>query len=130
MNGLKTILSWERHGYAPTLCICYGESALAHKDCRCGYHLAFHTCNHMSDLGRTWSRTHRLLEPQFTWSRGATDTRSGPRTCVAYQSLAPARDLCGVPCRELNYISFSCVLSGPWLFCGYMSYACTGSSCA
>ena len=60
MNSLKTILSWERHGYVLTLYICYGESALAHKDCRCGYHLAFHTCNHMSDLGRTLSRTHRL----------------------------------------------------------------------
>ena len=60
MNGLKIILSWERQGYVPTLYICYGESALAHKDCRCGHHLAFHTCNHMSDLGRTWSRTHRL----------------------------------------------------------------------
>ena len=58
------------------------------------------------------------LEPQFTWRQGATDTRSGPRTCVAYQSLAPARDLCGIPSHELNYISFSCVLSGPWLFRG------------
>ena len=105
INGLKIVLSWERHGYIPTLYICYGESALAYKDCRCGYHLAFLSCNHMSDLGWTWSRTHRL--------RAAIHLEAG---CNGYQERTG--DLCGVPCRELNYISFSCVLLGPWLFRG------------
>ena len=80
----KTVLSWERHGYAPTLCICYGESALAYKDCRCGHHLAYISCNHMSDLGRTWSRTHRL--------RAAIHLEAG---CNGHQELT--WDLCGVP---------------------------------
>ena len=82
------------------LCIRYGESALAYKDCRCGRHLASIPCNHMSDLGRTWSQTHRL--------RAAIHLEAG---CNRHQEQT--RDLCGVPCRELNYISFSCVLSGP-----------------
>ena len=79
MNGLKTVLSWERHDYVPTLYICYGESALAYKDCRCGFHLAFLSCNHMSDLGRIWSRTAIHLEAG----------------CNGHQEWT--RDLCGIP---------------------------------
>jgi len=117
MNGLKTVMSWERYGYVPTFYICYGESALAYKDYRCGYHLAFVSCNHMSDLGWTWSWTHRLraaihLEAGCKWTQGADPGpvwRTGvwPRhgTCLAY--------------RVVNrIISFSCVLLGPWLFRG------------
>ena len=133
MNGLKTVMSWERYGHVPTLYICYGESALAYKDYRCGYHLAFVSCNHMSDLGRTWSRTHRL--------RAAIHLEAGcnghqePTPGVAYQSLAPSWDLSGVPCREQNYISLiRCVLiwarSCSVVVVGHMFYACTGSSCA
>ena len=77
-------MSWERYGYVPTLYICYGESALAYKDCRCGYHLAFLSCNHMSDLGRTWSRTQRL--------RAVIHLEAG---CNGHQERT--RDLCGVP---------------------------------
>ena len=63
------------------------------------------------------------LESQFTWRQGAMDTRSGPGTCVAYRSLAPARDLCGVPCRKSNYILQLCAI-GPlvvpwWLWAIY-----------
>ena len=49
------------------------------------------------------------------------DTRSGPETCVAYRSLAPARDLCGVPCRDFNRIKspqLAVCYMGPWMFCG------------
>ena len=55
-----------------------------HKDCRCGYHLAFVSCNHMSDLGRTWSWTHGL--------RAAIHLEVG---CNGHQERT--RDLCGVP---------------------------------
>ena len=84
INGLKMVLSWERYGYVPTLYICYGESALAYKDCHCGYHLEFLSCNHMFDLGRTWSRTHRL--------RAAIHLEA---ECNGHQERT--RDLCGVP---------------------------------
>ena len=84
INGFETVLSWERHGYAPTLCICNGESALAYKDCRCAHHLAYVSCNHMSDLGRTWSRTHRL--------RAAIHLEAG---CNRHQERT--WDLCGIP---------------------------------
>ena len=66
------------------LCVCYGESALAYKDCRCGRHLASIPCNHMSDLGWTWSRTHRL--------KAAIHLEAG---CNGHQERT--WDLCGVP---------------------------------
>ena len=61
------------------------------------------------------------LEPQFTWRQGATDTRSRPETYVAYRSLAPARELCGVPYRDFNQIKYpqlAVCYMGPWMFCG------------
>ena len=119
INGFKTVLSWERHGYAPTLCICYGESALAYKDSHCGHHLAYISCNHMSDLGWTWSRTHRL--------KAAIHLEAG---CNRHQERT--WELCGVPesgpgmgtvWRTMSltkwYILDSlCANLGPWLFCG------------
>ena len=63
------------------------------------------------------------------------DTKSGPGTCVAYQCLAPALDLCGVPGRKLYEISLIgyvpiWAIGGSVVIVGYMSYACAGSSCA
>ena len=119
INGFKIVLSRETHGYAPTLCICYGESALTYKDCRCGRHLAFLPCNHMSDLGRTWSRTHRL--------RAAIHLEAG---CNGHQEQT--WDLCGVTVSgpsmgpvwhtmSLNkwyILDWLSANLGPWLFRG------------
>jgi len=132
VNGFKIVLSWKRYGYAPTLCICYGESALAYKDCHCGHHLASVPCNHMSDLGRTWSWTHRLkaaihLETgcnghqERTWDLCGV-LESGPGTgpvwrTVLWDELYPL-----VVC----YWAPGCSV----VVVGYMSYACAGSSCA
>jgi len=119
INGFKIVLSWEGHGHAPTLCICYGESALAYKDCRCGRHLAYISCNHMSDLGRTWSRAHRL-SAAIHLEAGCNGHQERTWDLCGVPESGPAWDLCGVPCHELNVISLiSCVLMlGPWWFCG------------